>query len=196
VFNLETTPYLLDGLASGQVRQRLDAIEERVALLRPCVADAHSLASIVEHNVSAALEPVGGVCSAHIFDEPLDLQDYREVCAGRSVPQSWAFTLTVDVPGASRLEKLATIGHRSARMHQHLECQGGPSLYWSSKNPSGFPRWLADGASSPFAVEITALAGNGDEWFVRFPDDSIRSQQTTGLASQVAGAIVGQVQVQ
>lgn len=34
MFNLESTPYLLDGTASRQAKARLDAIEERVALLR------------------------------------------------------------------------------------------------------------------------------------------------------------------
>ena len=34
MFNLESTPYLLDETASTQVKSRLDAIEERVALLR------------------------------------------------------------------------------------------------------------------------------------------------------------------
>lgn len=34
MFNLEGTPYLLDQLASAQVRERLNAIEERVLLLR------------------------------------------------------------------------------------------------------------------------------------------------------------------
>ena len=34
MFNLEATPYLLDDIASRQVRVRLNAIEERVALLR------------------------------------------------------------------------------------------------------------------------------------------------------------------
>jgi Fic family protein len=186
---------------SAKKKQGFNPVLEKIRLrqekqLRIWETSVRLLASIVEHNVSSALEPVGGVCSAHIFDEPLDLQDYLEICKGRSVPQSWAFTITAEVPGAARLEKLAYIGHRSAKMYQHLERQGGPSLYWSSKNASGFPRWLADGPSSPFAVEITAFAGNGDEWFVRLANDSIRLEKTTALASQVAEAIVGQVQMQ
>ena len=34
MFNLEATPYLLDATASKQVKIRLDAIEDRVSLLR------------------------------------------------------------------------------------------------------------------------------------------------------------------
>ncbi len=80
-------------------------------------------------------------------------------------------------------------------MHQHLNRQGGPSLYWSTKNPTGFPKWLADGATSPYATELTAQAGNGDEWFVKFADDSIVQIQTTELARKIAEAVVSQVEV-
>lgn len=151
------------------------------------------LASIIEHRVSQLLEAVGGVCSARLYDSPLDIDDYLEVCGGHSVPRSWAFTVRLEVPGVSRLEKLAFVGHRSARMHQYLNQQGGPALYWSTKNPEGFPKWLADGDSSPFALEITSQIGNGDEWFARLADDSIEQVLTTELASRIADALVGQI---
>lgn len=154
------------------------------------------LANIVEHNISSALEAVGGKCTTQIFSEPLDLQDYIEVCAGHPVPRSWAFTLSIEVPGIPRLEKLAYIGHRSNRMYQHLDQQGGPSLYWSSKNPSGFPKWVSDGSNSPFATEITAQVGNGDQWFAKTSTDSIVTVQTTELARNISDAILKQVQVE
>lgn len=186
---------------SAKRQQGFNPIVERIRLrqekqLRIWETTVRLLASIVEHNVSADLEPVGGRCSAYVFDEPLDLQDYVEVCAGHPVPRSWAFTLSVEVPGVTRLEKLAYIGHRSTRMYQFLNREGGPSLYWSSKNPSGFPKWIADGSASPYAVELTARAGNGDEWFVRLSDDSIRSIQTTELARSVSDAVLSQVRVE
>lgn len=154
------------------------------------------LAAIVEHNVSAALEPVGGKCSSHIFVEPLDLQDYVEVCMGHPVPRSWAFALTVGVPGVSRLEKLAYVGHRSSRMYRHLSQQGGPSLYWSSKNPTGFPKWVSDGMTSPYAVEMSALAGDGDKWFAKLADETIVEVTTTELAKRISEALLNQVQVE
>ena len=101
----------------------------------------------------------------------------------------------MEIPGVSRLEKLAYIGHRSTRMYQHLNQQGGPSLYWSYKNPANFPKWIADESNSPYAVEITSKVGNGDEWFARFPDDLIQRVQTTELATRIANALVSQVQV-
>lgn len=153
------------------------------------------LASIVGHRLTQLLEPVGGNGSIRLYDSPLDLDDYLEVCGGRSVSRSWAFTVKIEIPGVSRLEKLAYIGHRSNRMHQAMNYEGGPSLYWSSKNPANFPKWLADGEKSPFALELTAKAGNGDEWIARLADDSIQRVQTTELAAKIADALVGQVGV-
>jgi hypothetical protein len=66
-------------------------------------------------------------------------------------------------------------------------------LYWSSKNPSQFPKWVGDGLNSPYAVEMTAAAGNGDQWFAKLADESIITLQTTELAAKVAKAIVAQV---
>lgn len=152
------------------------------------------LANLIEHNISGELELVGGKCSTHLFSEPLDIQDYIEVCAGHPVPRSWAFTLSVEIPGIPRLEKLAYIGHRSSQMYHHVDQQGGPSLYWSSKNPSGFPKWISDGPQSPYAVEITAQAGNADTWFARTDRETITTMQTTELARRIADAILKQAQ--
>lgn len=154
------------------------------------------LANIIEHNISGELEPVGGKCSTHLFSEPLDIQDYIEVCAGHPIPRSWAFTLSVEIPGIPRLEKLAYIGHRSSQMYHHVDQQGGPSLYWSRKNPSGFPKWIPDGPQSPYAVEITAQVGNADAWFARTDSEAITTVQTTELARRISDAILKQVQVE
>jgi hypothetical protein len=138
---------------------------------------------------------VGGTGSIRLYESPLDLDDYLEVCGGRSVSRSWAFTVRIEIPGVSRLEKLAYIGHRSNRMHQAMNYEGGPSIYWSSKNPANFPKWLADGEKSPYAMELTSRAGNGDEWIARLTDDSIERVQTTELAARIADSLVGQVRV-
>lgn len=153
------------------------------------------LASIVGHRLTELVEPVGGAATIRLYDSPLDIDDYIEVCGGRSVTRSWAFTVRLEVPGLPRLEKLAYIGHRSNRLHQAMNFEGGPSLYWSSKNPANFPKWLADGEKSPFAMELSAKAGNGDEWIARLADDSVRKIQTTELASKIADALVNQIKV-
>lgn len=153
------------------------------------------LASIIGHRLTQLLEPVGGAASIRLYDSPLDLDDYLEVCGGKSVSRSWAFTIRIEIPGVPRLEKLAYIGHRSNKWRDALNYEGGPSIYWSSRNPTNFPKWLNDGENSPFAMELTAKAGNGDEWVVRLSDGSVQKVQTTELASKIAEALVSQVQV-
>ena len=148
------------------------------------------LATIIEHRLSEQLEAVGGRCVVNLFEESLDLDDYVELSAGRNVPRSWAFKIRVEVPGFSRLEKLAWVGPRGPRMHQYLDRNGGPAIYWSRRNSESFPPWIADGADSPFAVEITSRAGNGDEWFARRKDDSIEKVQTTDLAGRIADSLL------
>jgi hypothetical protein len=131
-----------------------------------------------------------------IFDASIDFEDYLELCAGRSVSGGWAYIVTLTIPGLPRLEKLAFVGHRSSRMYQSLNFEGGPSLYWSCKNLSGFPKWTRDGVNSPYAVEITAKLGSGDDWVARRDDDSLVQLQTTELAVKIADALVEQVQVE
>lgn len=153
------------------------------------------LASIIEHHVMELIEPVGGHCAIKLFENPLDLDDYIEICEGRSVSRSWAFTLRIEIPGIPRLEKLVYVGHRSNIMYRSMNQEGGPSLYWAHKNPNGFPKWINDDQDAPYAKEMTSKIGNGDEWFVRLGDDLIERVQTTELAKRITDALVNQVYV-
>lgn len=180
---------------SARRRQGYNPIIEKLRLLQQkqlniWETSVRLLASIIEHRVSQSLESVGGVCSVKQFEDPLDLDDYIEVCKGHSVQRSWAFIVRLEIPGVPRLEKLAYVGHRSKGTYQSLNQEGGPSLYWSHKNPEGFPKWIGDGPDSPFAVEITTRAGNGDEWFARLSNDTVERVQTTDLAGRIADALV------
>lgn len=195
---LEKIEGALRGLElSAKRKQGIDPIIEKIRIhqekqLKIWITSVQLLATIIEHKVSQQLEGVG-TCSIKIFDNSLDLEDYIEVCDGRSVARSWAFILRIDLPGVSCLEKLAYIGHRSTQMFNHLNNQGGPALYWSSKNPNGFPKWLPGNSNSPYAVEMTTHPGNGDEWFVRLAtSDSILTVATTELAERLAAALVSQ----
>lgn len=185
---------------SARKRQGFNPVVERIRQMQEkqlyiWETGVKLLASIVGHRLTQLLEPVGGTASVRLYDSPLDLDDYLEVCGGRSVARSWAFTVRIEIPGVSRLDKLAYIGHRSNKLHQALNREGGPSIYWSSKNPANFPKWLTDGENSPFAMELTAKAGNGDEWFARLSDDSVLKVQTTDLANRIAQALVNQVRI-
>ena len=148
------------------------------------------LASIIEHQLNSQLDAVKGSCNFRIFETPLDLEDYVAVCEGHSVSKSWALIVAISVPGLPSIERLAYVGHRSARIHQHLGREGGPSLYWARKNPDGFPKWISDEESSPYAVELTTRIGNGDEWHIRLKNDYIETLSTTELASKITSALI------
>lgn len=150
------------------------------------------LASIIEHRAGNLVEVVDGKCDVKIFDSALDLDDYIEVCAGHSVPRSWAFIVNIEIPGVPKLERLAYVGHRSATMFAHLERQGGPSLLWSKKNPAGFPKWISANDASPYAVEMTTAIGNGDEWIVRLINNVTQHMATTQLAEKITESLVNQ----
>jgi len=151
------------------------------------------LSSILQHKITAAIDAVRGSCKVRLFRDALDLQGYLDLCNGIAVPRSWSFIIHVDIPGVPKLEKLAYYGHRSLKMLGHLNQQGGPALYWSSKNPNQFPKWLSDGPQSPFAQEITAVPGDGDHWIARRSDDSIVHLGTSELADHIVEAIIAQV---
>lgn len=183
---------------SAKKKQGFNPVVERIRLMQEkqlyiWETGVKLLASIIGHRLTELLEQVGGTGEIHLYESPLDLDDYIEVCGGRSVTRSWAFAVRIDVPAVPRLEKLAYIGHRSNRMYQAMNSEGGPSIYWSSKNPANFPKWLADGDKSPYAMELTSKAGNGDEWTIKLSDESIQRVNTTELASRIANALVEQV---
>lgn len=185
---------------SAKKQQGYDPLLERIKRrqarqLQILLTSVELLGRIIEHHMASALEPAGGKCSIQLFPEPVELQEYIELCRGNSVPRSWAFIVCLDVPGIPRLEKLAFIGHRTARMYQHLDRQGGASLFWSSKNPDGFPKWKADHQESPFATEVTSIAADGDKWIARLKDDTFVELQTTELGHKIADEIVQKLQV-
>lgn len=120
------------------------------------------LADSLAYHISAALQSVCGECRMTRYPEPLSQDNCAELCAGRSVPKSWAFRLWISVPGRAPLEKLAWFGCRSPAMVQHLDLTHGPALYWSSGNSLAFPPWFVDSDHSPFAVELTTATGHGD----------------------------------
>lgn len=149
------------------------------------------LGSIVEHQLRTRLEPVGGSCLVKVFDSPLDVDDYVELCEGRNVSRTWAFVLKLTVPGVPSVEKLAYIGHRSSRMYQYLGREGGPALFWSVKNPEGFPKWISVDDGAPGGTELTTRVGNGDEWYVRRGDQIVKMTMTE-LGGAIADALVAE----
>lgn len=150
------------------------------------------LASMIEVRLGSRLEGLGGRLNLKVFDNPLDLEDYEELCAGRGISGGWAFALTVQIAGFSPLERLAYVQHRSPSMHQQLGREGGPALFWSVKNPQGFPKWRPAQAASPYAFELTSRTGSGDDWVARLLDGRFANVATTQVADNLTEALLSQ----
>lgn len=151
------------------------------------------LGSIIQERLTKLVEAARGVVSVKFFDHPIDVDDFVELCEGRSISGGWAFAVNIAIPGLGRLEKLAFVGHRSGRMYQAMNQEGGPALYWSRRTESGFPRWERDGPQSPYAIEATSKLGNGDAWTARLPDERFASLTTTELAERMSKALIEQI---
>jgi len=149
------------------------------------------LAAMIENNLSKTLQ-ANGCCSFKLFEEPLELEDYILLCGGKPASHSWAFHLTIERPGTPRLEKLAYIGYRSQLLSAHLDGQHGPSLFWSHKNPAGYPKWLQDGKESPVAVELTTQSGDGNAWTILLTNDTVEQTDTATLAAKIAESLLRQ----
>lgn len=180
---------------SAKQMQGYDPAAERIremqrSALKVWLTSVQLLASIIEHNLTARLQAVGGKVAIKKFEDPVDLDEYVDLCQGHSIPRSWAFILSIVVPGQKPLERLAYIGHRSAQMFHYYGDVGGPSLYWSRKNPSGFPKWITDEVSSLYAVEATSDAGNGDKWRIKLNNGSIIDTTTTELATKISNTAI------
>lgn len=149
------------------------------------------LASMIDLRLNERMDTIGGRYRLKTFDNTLDLEDYNELCAGRGVSGGWAFIVAIEIPGFPQLEKLAYVQHRSAQLYQRLGQEGGPALFWSHKNPEGFPKWKPDFERSPFAAELTSRAGSGDEWIARLADGSILDLSTREVADRLVDELIG-----
>ncbi len=172
----------------NQEAERIRRIQE--SKLQIWMTSIKLFTEILHHKLMERLAHVNGRCSIKLFDDSLDLDDYIALCERKSVPETWSFIINIAVPGLERIERLAWIGYRSPMMYHHLNDTGGPSLYWSVKNPAIFPKWITDDSSAPKYVELTTVQGSGDEWYVRDRENNFSKINTTQLADEIAHALL------
>lgn len=153
-------------------------------------ASVHLLVQAIDHFVHENIDTVGGNVYIKEFESPLDLEDYISLCERNSAQKSWVFITNLAIPGFPKQVRLAYLGYRTRAMFHYLGDEGGPSIFWSKKNESGYPKWLSTEDQAPFAVEITTKQGAGDEWFARKTDGGISKLTTTELAKQIARSLV------
>ena len=149
------------------------------------------LAQIIEHTLSGTIEKVSGRCEVKMFHDSLDIEDYLDLCEGRAVSKTWSFTVSLNIPGLGEQSWLAWQGFRSYEMHDRMKSfdQGGPSLFWSVRNASGYPPWVKDTAKTPFYQELTIVQGSGDCWYGKTMDGKIEQLGTATLADNISRAM-------
>ena len=156
-------------------------------------ASVNLLVNLIEHFVHEEIDEVSGDVYIKEFESPLDLDDYVSLCERKSAQRSWAFIVNLGIPGFPKLVRLAYFGFRTPMMFHELGEEGGPSIFWSIKNESGFPKWSGAEKEAPFAVEITTKQGAGDDWYARKFDGSVSKMATTELAKEIARSLIEMV---
>jgi Fic family protein len=175
------------------IRERLrKAQEQNLGIWHTSVV---LLVKAIERELDFLLAPLDGKVYIRIFDEPLELDSYMTLCSGHSVPMTWAFIINLRLPSLPPLERLAWFGHRSSQMYQHLRHreEGGPSIFWSIKNPDGYPTWVSNDTLAPGYVELTTIQKGGDEWYVMNQNHEILGVPTMGLARKIADSLLQQM---
>lgn len=150
----------------------------------------HLLGQMIDLELSGALESVSGTCTVQLFESDLSLEDYLELCQGRSVPRSWAFRVRIGIPGFQPYEALGWAGHRTGNMYQRMGQQGGPSIFWSVLNPDEFPKWIQDYGHLIYGHEITSKNGNGDAWTTYVGDGVYEESTTSELAAKITNSLL------
>jgi Fic family protein len=195
---LEKVQGALTGLEnSARQKQGYDEIAQMLEnrheqYLKIWLASISLLAKMIEHNLQPLIEALKGSVQLRLYDDSLDLEDFEQVCSRSAVARSWAFQISLSLPGHPEFSCLAYYGFRSSEMYEALEKESGPSLFWSFKTRTaeGSKPWTAMGEKSPFAVEITTVLGKGDEWRCRFGSGRVERQTTSGLAENISRALI------
>jgi Fic family protein len=152
------------------------------------------LAVGLEERLGNLVRPLGGEVVLKGYPEGLDLEDFQELWARRTIPQSWAFRVRVTIPGLAPVERLAWNGFRSSTLEQAAGDRG-PTLFWSRRNPpQSYPPWTnVTGAEAPGFDEVTCdLTSVGDRWIALGPQGAV-SRTTSDLVDQLADGFLALV---
>lgn len=149
------------------------------------------LIKTMEHYLSELVDQVSGSVYIREFEVPIDLDDYISVIQRQSISRSWCFIVNISIPGVEKLERLAYISYRQPELFHKMGDVGGPAIYWSVKNPNGYPKWISDDSSAPYCTEMTTAEGIGDKWVARQQQNKrFKTQTTTELAKNIANSLI------
>lgn len=193
---IERTEGALTGLElSAKSQQDYDPTIEKIKLqqgrnLQIWETSVALLIKTMEHYLTELLDQVKGSVYIREFESPLDLEDYTALIQRKSVSRTWCFIVNVSIPGIGKLERLAYISFRQPQLFHYMNNVGGPAIYWSKKNPEGYPKWISADNNSPYCTEMTIEEGIGDAWSARLIDGTFKQCSTTDLAKNIAHSFV------
>ena len=150
------------------------------------------LFSLVENELDDAFGDVGQV-STRWYDAELTVDDYVALAENDSSGNSWLVRFDAEVPGVAGSRFLAWTGYRSPDVQRWNSIGGGPAIFWSVPDPSGYRAWSTAYERSPGVEELTLELPGVDQWIVRTPDGEIKRLRPSAVARLIAQAIAGSV---
>ncbi|HSG40188.1 MAG TPA: hypothetical protein VLE27_11165, partial [Thermoanaerobaculia bacterium] len=113
--------------------------------------------------------------------DQLSIDDFIDLCEGRQVRLSWAFTIRCDAPGMPAVERLAWAGVMGSTLKSQVSDER-PVLMWSEPNPNGYPPWSRVSNNPPGGEQMTI---HKDRWLV-VDQGRVIEYAPTELAEKIA----------
>lgn len=149
-------------------------------------AGVHLLFESIRSNLASRFSDSGVDVEMREFDQ-LSVDDFIDLCEGRNVRLSWAFSIRCAASGMPAVRRLAWAGYPDDAIRARLAQEAmRPVLMWSVPNPSGgYPQWVRAGSDSPAGEQLTI---HKDRWLV-VRNGKILDLSPSELAMQIAEAI-------
>jgi Fic family protein len=166
-------------------RQGYDVLRERIRKANESrLAVWNAGVDLLLANISSCIAEIAGD-SAEVFTrryDQLSVDDFIDLCEGRPVSASWAFSIRCRIAGGAFVEFLAWTGYPGERLKQRLAQDGGrPALMWSIPNPKRYPPWIRADERSPGGEQLTIVR---DRWLI------VRAGNVSELAPSELGEVV------
>lgn len=156
-------------------------------------AGIHLLVESVRARVHERLESTAATVDVREFDE-LTTDAFIELCEGRAIGQSWAFTMSASLPNGRKVSWLCWAGYLRQDFKDALTLRGvdheRPSLMWSL--PTGtYPPWReANAGETPAGEQMTIAADKWVLWNSNRTEDVSVSTLADRLADRVIDGLV------
>jgi hypothetical protein len=167
--------------------QRQKFLQAQTNRLAVWNAGVHLLFTAIKSNLSEGLSGRGEV-EMREYDQ-LSVDDFVDLCEGKSVRLSWAFKIRCRVSGMPVVERLAWAGVMAGPLRERLSNESGrPVLLWSMPNPDRYPPWVRADGTSPGGEQMTIYH---DRWLV-VREGRLLEFSPSDLAWKIAEDILGE----